>query len=80
MGSHIVCPFRRMARRELNLPGDLIHVDIAGPMETSTPRGSRFFLLLKDDCSGFMFFYSMKKKSETFDCIEKFSAARLERV
>ena len=65
-------PFPKDGKKRADLPGDLIHVDIAGPMETSTPRGSRFFLLLKDDCSGFMFFYSMKKKSETFDCIEKF--------
>lgn len=53
-------------------PGELIHGDLCGPMETKSLGGSSYFLLLKDDYSNFRFVYFLKRKSETKDRIAEF--------
>lgn len=53
-------------------PGDLIHMDLCGPMEQPSIGGSRFFLLLKDDYSNYRQVYFLKHKSETAKKIKEF--------
>lgn len=52
--------------------GELIHADLCGPFEIPSSGGAKYFLLLKDDYSGFRFVYFLKHKSETRSNIEKF--------
>ena len=58
-------------KRELK-PGLLVHMDIVGPMRETSVSGCKYFLLIKDDHSGFMSFYPMKLKSDTLDCFKQF--------
>ena len=47
--------------------GQLIHSDVCGPMQVSTPKGCRFFVLFTDDFSGWRVVYFLKEKSEVPD-------------
>lgn len=44
--------------------GDLIHADVCGPMQVDSTKGSKYFLLLRDDYSHFRKVYFLKQKSE----------------
>lgn len=44
--------------------GQLIHVDVCGPMQINSLGGARYFLLLKDNYSHMRFVYFIKQKSE----------------
>lgn len=58
-------PFSHATARSSN-PLDLIHADVCGPMETNSIGGSRYFLVLIDDCTRMAFVYFLKAKSEVF--------------
>lgn len=53
-------------------PGQLIHMDLCGPMETDSLGGARYFLLIKDDYSRYRVVYFIKNKSETENKIYEF--------
>lgn len=53
---------------------ELVHGDICGPISPSTDAGNRYFLLLVDDYSRFMWVYMLKNKSEAFEVFKKFQA------
>jgi hypothetical protein len=44
---------------------DLLHIDIWGPISTSSIHGHSYFLTIVDDCSKFTWVVLMKHKSET---------------
>lgn len=44
--------------------GELIHMDLCGPFEVASLGGSKYFLMLKDDFSGYRHVYFVKSKSE----------------
>lgn len=44
---------------------ELIHADLCGPMETNSLGGAKYFLLFKDDYSGYRKVYFLKTKEET---------------
>lgn len=46
-------------------PGELIHSDLCGPMSTSSLGGSYYFVLFKDDFSGFVSVEFLKHKCDT---------------
>lgn len=52
--------------------GDVVHVDVCGPMQTTSLGGSRYMLLLKDDFSRFRFVYLLKEKSEVVERLRAF--------
>lgn len=52
--------------------GELVHTDVCGPMQHSTPKGARYYVSFKDDFSGFRAIYFLKNKSEVFDCFKLF--------
>ena len=64
--------FLKDQKKRESVPGGLIHADLAGPMSTSTPTGSKYYLLVKDDHSGMMFVYFLKDKSLVTDAFRKF--------
>lgn len=51
---------------------ELLHADVAGPFETRSLGGARYFLLLKDDHSGFRKVFFMKEKEEVKGLIKNF--------
>ena len=59
-------------RTRANQVGQLIHSDVCGPMQTSTPGGARYFISFKDDFSGWRVVYFLKNKSEVEDYFKKY--------
>jgi hypothetical protein len=52
--------------------GELIHMDLCGPMQEKSLGGARYFLLLKDDFSHWRTLYFIKEKSDTCKDLEDF--------
>jgi transposase InsO family protein len=50
--------------------GEIIHADLCEPIKTISIRGSKYFLLFKDDYSHFRIVHFIKHKSEVKDLIE----------
>lgn len=44
-------------------PGDMIHGDICGPINQPSKGGSLYFLLFKDDSTGYRFIFCINRKS-----------------
>jgi hypothetical protein len=57
---------------KVNNPGELMHMDLCGPMETDSLGGSKYFLLIKDDYSNYRFVYFLKYKAEAKNKIKEF--------
>jgi hypothetical protein len=51
---------------------DLVHGDICIPIMPSTPSGKKYFLLLADDKSRFMWVALLTAKSDTLTALKKF--------
>lgn len=64
-------PFKHKGSKATGLL-DLVHSDVAGPMETASIGGSRYFVQFQDDFSRMCFVYFMKTKSETFKAFKSF--------
>lgn len=60
-------------RHKAILPGDLVHSDICGPMNQPTVNGARYFILFKDDATGFRVVNCMVKKSEALRHFKQFT-------
>lgn len=52
--------------------GDLVHGDLCGPMQKTSIGGSNYFLVLKDDFSGYRTVYCLKGKDAASQSIEDF--------
>jgi transposase InsO family protein len=50
---------------------ELVHEDLCGPVTTATPRGRRYFLLLIDDFSRYMWAVVLGSKGEAADAIRR---------
>lgn len=55
-------------------PGEKIHTDVCGPVNIESPRGSKYFLLFKDECTSFRKVYFLRHKSEVFEKFREFQA------
>jgi len=53
---------------------ELVHTDLAGPIDPESRDGYRFALSFTDDYSSAVFVYFLKHKSDTVKAIEKFLA------
>lgn len=53
-------------------PGEILHMDLCGPMEVSSLGGAYYYLLIKDDYSRFRTVYFLSNKSDTVKHINKF--------
>lgn len=65
-------PFTYPARERKTEPGEMFYTDVCGPMSVKSLGGSRYFLIFKDDASGFRYVYFMQHKLEVFVCFKKF--------
>lgn len=69
-GHHLSHPSSRRERATEVL--ERVHVDLAGPIEPASLSGSKYFMLIKDEFSGYMFVYFMATKSHVYQKIEQF--------
>jgi transposase InsO family protein len=53
----------------------LVHGDLCGPMTTATPGGRRYFMLLIDDLSRYMWVVVLGSKGEAVNAIRRVQAA-----
>ena len=67
-------PFPTEGRTRGTAIGYLVHTDVCGPMSVASPGGSRYFIVFKDDFTGFRSLYFMKQKSEAFHFFKQFSS------
>ena len=72
MSKQVRNPFPSQANFSAKVVLELIHADICGPFTPSTSAGNKFFLLLVDDCSRYMWVYLLKTKDEAFETFKKF--------
>ena len=64
LGKLFKAPFKKNEKIISQIPGEISHTDLCGPMQTPSIGGARFFLLFKDEASGFRTVYFLKHKSE----------------
>ncbi len=67
-------PFPKGGTRASNV-GDLIHSDVCGPMQTMSPGKARYYVLFKDDFSGWCEVKFIQNKSEVLHMLQIFTAA-----
>lgn len=60
-------PHKSTAREKNFKPGEMIHSDVCGPINIESPKGSRYFILFKDENSDFRKVFFMCHKSEAFE-------------
>jgi hypothetical protein len=53
----------------------LVHADLCGPIDPPTPGGKKYFLLLVDDHSRYMWIFLLASKDQASPAIKKFQAA-----
>ena len=49
---------------------ELVHTDLCGPMQTQSPGGALYFMLIIDDCNRFTWIYFLHRKDEAFACFK----------
>jgi len=64
-------------RKHATAAGQLIHADVCGPIEVSSARGYRYFVLFKDDYSKYRHIYFMTEKSEVASKLQQMLAERV---
>ena len=55
-------------------PLQLLHTDLAGPIDPMSNEGFRYSIAFTDDYSGVVFVYFLKEKSDTVEATKKFLA------
>ena len=65
-------PFPRTTTYHVKESLDLIHGDLCGPISPMTYGGNKYFMLLVDDFSRFMWVFLLKSKNETLVVFKKF--------
>ncbi|KAJ0558737.1 putative RNA-directed DNA polymerase [Helianthus annuus] len=59
--------FPKEAQWRATKPLELLHADLCGPITPQTWGGNRYFLLIVDDFSRYMWVYLLKTKNEAFE-------------
>jgi hypothetical protein len=54
------------AKIRCQIPGELFHSDLGGPIKPASLGGASYYVVFKDDCSGYRFVFPIKNKSDTF--------------
>ena len=65
-------PFPKAAKYHVKDALELVHGDLCGPITPATNGGRRYFLLLIDDCSRYMWLQLLTNKDEAPAAIKKF--------
>lgn len=64
-------PFKKPVLRATS-PGEFVHSDVCGPFSEESLGGSRYYVLFKDDASGYRCIYFMKHKSDVFEVFKNY--------
>jgi len=72
---HRRAPFPSEAQYRAQDPLELVHGDLYGPIAPTTPGGRRFFLLLVDDATRYMWVALLTTKGAAADAIKHLQAA-----
>ncbi|CAK9832647.1 Retrovirus-related Pol polyprotein from transposon TNT 1-94 [Anthophora retusa] len=67
MGKQTRKPHKTVKHESNFKPGQKIHTDVCGPINIESPRGSKYFLLFKDECTSFRKVYFLRHKAEVFE-------------
>ena len=67
-------PFPKTAKYRAQEVLQLVHGDLCGPITPATHGGRRYFLLLVDDCSRYMWLQLLTSKDEAAEAIRRFKA------
>ena len=67
-------PFPKAANYRAQEVLQLVHGDLCGPIMPATHGSRRYFLLLVDDCSRFMWLQLLTSKDEAAEAIKRFKA------
>lgn len=65
-GKSHVLPFPKTSASRSECVLDLLHMDLMGPMEVNSVGGSRYVLVVVDDCTRFCWVQFLKSKSDCF--------------
>ena len=57
-------------RQPSTTPGYLVHADICGPMAHVSLGGALYYLLFKDDFSGYRYIFCIAEKTDTLRCFQ----------
>ena len=74
-GKHRRSPFPHQAQRRSTEVLELVHGDLCGPITPATPSGNRYFLLLVDDYSRYMWVALLPTKDAAPTAIQRIQAA-----
>lgn len=69
LGKQFKLPFDKMKKKKRVEAGDVIFCDLCGPMQTPSVGGARFFLLCKDEATGFRAVFFLKHKDDTYEML-----------
>ena len=64
-------PFPKQSHTRDNIPGRTLHVDLCGPMETTSTSGSRYVMPVTDDFSRYTIAYFLNKKSDALENLSR---------
>ena len=67
-------PFPKTAKYHVAEALELVHGDLCGPITPTTHDGRKYFILLVDDCSRFMWLQLLTSKTEAAEAVKKFKA------
>ena len=65
-------PFPAMAQFRAEAPLELLHMDLCGPITPTTMAGNRYFLLIVDDFTRWMWVFVIKTKDQALASFTKF--------
>lgn len=72
LGKQHRLPFNKEASTDRYRPGEMFHSDVCGPMSVQSLGGARYFVLFKDDASGYRHVSFIKHKFDVFDKFKGF--------
>jgi hypothetical protein len=70
VGKHRRASFPHQAEYMADVPLELVHGDLCGPITPATTSGSHYFILLVDDNSRFMWLRTLRSKDQAADAIK----------
>lgn len=73
-GKQSAKPHKRLNREKVYESGEMVHTDVCGPMNIESPRGSRYFVLFKDEKTGYRVVYFLRHKSEVLNKFKEYKA------